>query len=756
MSTNKNPHSDGENLIPDDGTKTKDPPQHEEDEGSTIADLFHVLGIKKKGSVSSFISKEELESSPLNNDEVVDLSDSTEQPSELVSDDNTAHCKSEHSDETYTKNLLDISYTYESQLDNKGEAPLKKNKTLKKVVFTLLLAMCIVLARFAPLLFEPKPPSPDVVVSYNGKYITTEQLQAFIVLEQAREQEHIICPTHGYDHSKCTPDEECESHPIDSFEGYQSMVTRLAVEQMIQEWADEKGITQREDVQHSMKDLLNNVTVEQYVARLHDENITAESIPIWEIQQYYEENQDTYIGKPLSEVEDDIRKILAMKKDEDFFPQYIEELKKTAGLQVNFDILKVTEPTNDEILSYYETNATDYQTKDTAKYSEILINNDDYMNSATDAVRKIRSGESFENVAASFSKDGKSSMKTLVKGTGDAALETLLWKMNIGDISDPITNADGSASIVMLTEINKAGVKPFDSVKSEIRNILLTKNMEAEYTLRKSEMLFSIHSRRYTLGEFYTEFKELSEIYQLEFSSFETKKQLVEQMIAQELLLEQSSDKSSNEQEEHSYEEMKIQYLAQILHQDEVDEKLTEPTEEEIRDFYEKNKKDLIIPATVQLNLIWISQGENSEKKEQAFQKAKEALSAINNGMSFAEAAKQYSEDPSADYGGQLQGDLYKEYLVPPLAEAAFSLEINKVSDVLEYSDGYFILQVRSRTEEQVQSYDQAAEGIKSHLSEQQHVQLEMNMEKTMLENANFTIYNKTIRRLIKENKDNI
>ena len=151
----------------------------------------------------------------------------------------------------------------------------------------------------------------------------------------------------------------------------------------------------------------------------------------------------------------------------------------------------------------------------------------------------------------------------------------------------------------------------------------------------------------------------------------------------------------------------------------------------------------------MQLNLIWISQGQNGEKKEAAQKMANEALAAITGGMPFSDAAKQYSEDPSATSGGQIEGELHKEYLAPPLADTAFTLEIGTASQVLEYMDGYYILQVRARTEEQAQSYEQSVEAIKSHLNEQQHEKLGMEMEATMLKNANFTVYNKTIRSLL-------
>ncbi|WP_312699253.1 peptidyl-prolyl cis-trans isomerase [Sedimentibacter sp.] len=755
MSANNNSHNNGKKIIPDAEPETNDP--HMSDENSVMADLLHVLGIKKKAPPpSASETKPQSELSPsdnFHNNEKHSLEDDASSPlSEPVSYENNS-LGLEYRDETDPEDIRDIScpeYKLTQEAQNK---PVTKKSKIKIFVFLGLVLAGGITAKFAPYIFEPEPPNPDVVGSYNGKNITVDQLQAFINIEQVKEREHMLCPVHGYDHSKCDSGEECESHPIDSLAGYQELITRLAVEQMIQEWADAKGVTQREDVQHGMKDLLNDITVEQYIAQLHDENITPETISNWEIKQYYDENQNTYTGKPLPEVEDEIRQILASKKDEDFFPQYIEELKQTAGLQVNFDILKVDEPTDDEISAYYEENIADFQTKDTAKYSEIRIATGDAANSAKDAIRKIRSGESFESVASSFSKDGNASTNTVVKGSGNTALEDAIWKMKAGDISDSINNADGSVSIVKLIEATNAGIKSLDSVKSEIRSKLLAENMETEYTLRKSEMLFSIHSRRYTLGEFYTEFKELSEAYQSEFSTYNAKKQLVEQMIAQELLLEKSGDKSSGNREEHSYEEMKIQYLAQILHRDEVDENLTEPAEEEIRQFYENNKENLINPAAVQLNIIWIDQGQNGEKKEQALQKANEALNAINSGVSFEEAAKQYSEDSSAASGGQIEGDFYMEYLIPPLADAAFTLKIGEVSKVLEYSYSYYILQVRDRTEEQQQSYEQASEGIKTHLSEQQHAQLQMDMEKTMLDNANFTVYNKTIRRLLKENE---
>jgi len=275
--------------------------------------------------------------------------------------------------------------------------------------------------------------------------------------------------------------------------------------------------------------------------------------------------------------------------------------------------------------------------------------------------------------------------------------------------------------------------------------------MESEYTLRKDEALFSVHSRRYTLGDFYTEFKELPPEYQAQYATYEQKQQLVEQLIAKELLLEETGDSSSGEQEKHSYDEMRIQYLAQILHQQEVDEKLSDPTEEELQEFYNKNQQSFVSPASAQISLIWIDQGSDGEKAEQARKKADEALSLLNSGTDFSEVAKQYSEDSSASTGGEMSGALYQEYLPEQLGTEIFNLKSGETSGVIDYSYGYYIVKMRERTEEKQLTYEESKETIQAHMNEEKHSKLESEMETLLLEKADLTIYDRTLRKLLKK-----
>lgn len=534
----------------------------------------------------------------------------------------------------------------------------------------LLLALALALTRslWLPWLTEPKPPAPDVVATYGDQAITAEALKSFVLTEGAKEREHMLCPAHGYDHSKCDPSEECEAHPVDSIEGYQEALTRMAVEKMVTDWAEAKGITQRDNVQHSMNDLLNDASVNQYLQQLYDENVSPDSVDRWEVQQYYSQNMDSFQGKTLAEAENEIRQTLAYQKESTFFSDYVEELKKTAGLQVDYEVLRVDDPTSKEIEAYYEANPSLFTT---------------------------------ENAAAQ----------------GETA-ET-------------------------------QSVAPLSQVRDKINALLLLEKMAQSYPARKDEMLFSVHSRRYTLGEFYQEFLELSGDYQSAFSSFEAKQALVEQIIIQEMLLEKTDDAASKGQEGHQMEELKVQYLSQILHQDEVDQNLTQPTEEEIQAFYQQNPTYFTTSEGAELSLIWISQGNEGEKKEQALQKAGEAASQLQRGVAFETVAQSYSEDTSAQAGGLLNGVIHLDELPDVIATALAKMDVGQVSDVIDYSDGYYILLLRSKTASELSPLEDVREWITTLLQSARHEEMTAQMEDQLLKDVAFTIYPSSLRRMI-------
>ena len=217
---------------------------------------------------------------------------------------------------------------------------------------------------------KKEAPSENVVATYSGKTLTKEDLKNYIRKQGIREQEHAMCEKHGFDHSQCDKLEPCESHPLHSMKAYRTMIKTIALEEMMENWAKEKGITRRKDVTHGLKHLVEEINLSTLVASMHEDEIAPDKI---EMQQYYEEHREEYKGRSFSEVEEEIKNILAAEKGKEFIPKYIEKLKENAVISKNYDLLKIEEPTEAELRSYYESHKDEYVDPEKVKILQIKI-----------------------------------------------------------------------------------------------------------------------------------------------------------------------------------------------------------------------------------------------------------------------------------------------------------------------------------------------------------------------------------------------
>jgi peptidyl-prolyl cis-trans isomerase SurA len=129
-------------------------------------------------------------------------------------------------------------------------------------------------------------------------------------------------------------------------------------------------------------------------------------------------------------------------------------------------------------------------------------------------------------------------------------------------------------------------------------------------------------------------------------------------------------------------------------------------TPAELRRFFSSIPKDSlpVVPSKVQLSLIQLDPPDNEENKAEARQRLLDIRSEILAGKSFNVLAVMYSEDlASATNGGEigykLKGELEKEY-----ADAAWSLNKNAVSRIVETKYGFHLIQMIDRKGDLVNS----------------------------------------------------
>lgn len=103
----------------------------------------------------------------------------------------------------------------------------------------------------------------------------------------------------------------------------------------------------------------------------------------------------------------------------------------------------------------------------------------------------------------------------------------------------------------------------------------------------------------------------------------------------------------------------------------------------------------------------------------QALEKIKKIKTEVDSGKDFAEVAKQYSDCPSKDKGGDLSFFKRKGQMVEPFAAAAFALKVGQVSDPVKTPFGYHIIKVTEIKKGNDVKFDDVKQNIKQNMMEE-------------------------------------
>ncbi len=513
--------------------------------------------------------------------------------------------------------------------------------------FIALIIILLLMPNFGCMKNE-KPPAPGIVATFEGGQITQKEVEDYINrIVQGADPETV--------------------KQIRRRDVYESIVRSLAIDYMIREKIKEKKLDKKKNVKHVMKHISEEMNIDELHSRAHKGGIKVSEA---DIRRYYENNREQYRGTPLIEAKEEIRNILQAKKENKYFQNYIEELKKNAVITREYRLLKVPEPSEAELRVYYEENR-----------------------------------KTFGNPE-----------------------------------------------------------KPFSEVKDQILDIVRKDKEKEWFGQNRNRTLFTIHGKRYTAGEFYQELEEFPLREQGKYRGFDGLKTLMDRMIERLLVVEDTYDQMLNTENQEEVKHVREDILRQLLHQEEVDDKL-EISDEDIKSYYEKNKRKFVKPPQVKISYIRIYGGQTADERKRAEKKVKEAYKKLNPGLwkkgePFEKVAEEYSEDSeTAKKGGEIDGwisessNLFEEIAAHVFHENVLSLSAREISPPFYFQGSYYIVKVRKRKEPRPLSFEEAREQVKAELSAKKHEELTYKMGQTLLEKANLVIYDEVIESMLKEEK---
>lgn len=151
----------------------------------------------------------------------------------------------------------------------------------------------------------------------------------------------------------------------------------------------------------------------------------------------------------------------------------------------------------------------------------------------------------------------------------------------------------------------------------------------------------------------------------------------------------------------------------------------TTVTDEEVNTFYKENPDSFKAPEQVQAHhiLLKVNPDDTQTVKDEKRLKLAGVRGRIEQGADFAEMARQHSECPSKEQGGDL-GFFGRGQMVKPFEETAFNLKAGEISNIVETQFGFHIIKVVDRKQAATITLEEAKDKISSHLKSQKEGQI--------------------------------
>ena len=190
-------------------------------------------------------------------------------------------------------------------------------------------------------------------------------------------------------------------------------------------------------------------------------------------------------------------------------------------------------------------------------------------------------------------------------------------------------------------------------------------------------------------------------------------------------------------------ERLKKKHLVQHFITVEIEDK-ARPTDEEIKNYYQRNKKKFMRPEARKLTHILIAVQPEASAEERQLKKAKaqEVIDRINAGEEMSDVAWNHSMGPYRVKGGDM-GLVHRGRLYPDLEKEVFQLEPGRLSGIIETIYGYHIVRVEEVKPAEQLDLDDVHDTIQKELTQKNEKQIRQDLAASLRAQARIEKYSK-------------
>jgi peptidyl-prolyl cis-trans isomerase C len=202
-----------------------------------------------------------------------------------------------------------------------------------------------------------------------------------------------------------------------------------------------------------------------------------------------------------------------------------------------------------------------------------------------------------------------------------------------------------------------------------------------------------------------------------QFNTEEGKQQILQELINQNLFLADAveSNLESTEQCKFELQKMKEVVLTQVNVNNTVSSVNIEPGE--VVNFFAANKAKYNVPESTSTSHILVK---TEEECNDLYDKI------MKNEIEFVDAAKEYSQCPSKQNGGDL-GMFPKGQMVPEYDAVSFAMEVGEISKPVKTQFGYHIIKLNEKKAPSVANFDDIKDQLRKDILSEKQREVYMN-----------------------------